>query len=258
VIALALLVVSAQSAAQEPIAAVWQARNLSFIYSSATSIYSCSALRGRVASILRAVGARDDLQVRVNDCSEAHAPPDVGMNTRGGRPTEIRSDRFLNPSTDRQLAHVSVRMMMPTEVTPDVLAELKKDKSRRELVSHVTGNPVARFNDPILFAAQWQPVTLSRKTVGLEPEECELVEQMSASFFRELGVRVVRKSATCGRNQVSHIPPELVVEALLATPYGTGSPSPAPAAGKEDAAEPSEPAASDDDLADPAADKTSQ
>ena len=38
--------------------------------------------------------------------------------------------------------------MMPAQVTPELLKEIEKDKSRRELVSRVTGNPAAAFNDP--------------------------------------------------------------------------------------------------------------
>jgi hypothetical protein len=145
-------------------------------------------------------------------------------------------------------------MMIPIEVTPEVLAELKRDKSRRELVSHVTGNPAAKFNDPIVFMAQWQTVTLSRETIGLEPEECELLDQMSASVLRELGVRVIHRDFSCDPNRVSRIPPELVVETLLVAPLGTSDAQQAPAAGEDDA-DPSVPAASDDDPVGPAADK---
>ena len=217
----------AEPAAQEPIAAVWKEQRLNFLYSSATTVYSCSALAGRVSSILRAVGARDDVKVTVNDCSNSGVPTDIGLNSDRGSvnasiDTSVNrsgavSDRYYERRIDRlQTMHVYVRLMMPTEVTPDVLTELKKDKSRRELISHVTGNPAPRFNDPVLFSAQWQPVTLSSKTIGLEPEECELLDQMSSSVFRELGVRVVRKRYSCDPDRVSHIAPELVAEALLA------------------------------------------
>jgi hypothetical protein len=123
---------------------------------------------------------------------------------------------------------------MPTEVTPEVLAEMERDKKRRELVSRVTGDPSAKFDDPIVFTAQRQPVTLSRRTIGLEPQECELLEQMSTSVFRKLDVRVVRRSSSCGRNQISHIPPQLTVEALIGTPLPTSTIQQTPPAGEED------------------------
>ena len=123
-------------------------------------------------------------------------------------------------------------MMLPTEVTPEVLAELEKDKTRRELVSRVTGNPAARFNDPVLFQAERQLVTLSRETIGIEPEECELLDEMSVVVFRELGVRVVSMDFVCSDSSL--IPPEAVVEALLPTPYPTSNLQPAPGPAEED------------------------
>jgi len=225
---------------KEPIVAVWKERKLSFSYNSSTAIYSCNAMAGRIASILRAVGARDDVQVRVNDCSNTITAPDPAMNGRGAITLEPLPDRMRVQDTGRrQLVTAYVRLMMPIEVTPEVLAELKRDKSRRELVSRATGNPAARFNDPILFSAQRQLVTLSRKTIGIEPEECELLDQMLTSVFRKLDVRVISRDVTCSAD--SRIPPQLVVETLLPTPYDTGQARQAPAAGKDDA-EPAEPA----------------
>jgi hypothetical protein len=258
-LALTLLMVSVQVAAQEQVAAVWKARKLSFSYGSSTAIYSCSALAGRVASILRAVGARDDIKVEVNDCSESITPPGPNMNARGSMNTwEPSAQSSLDRRTDRQqFVHVNVRSMMPVEVTPEVLAELKRDKSRRELVSRITGNPAAKFNDPILFTAQWQSVTLSRKTIGLSSEECELLDQMSASVFRQLGVREVSRGFSCDPDRLSRIPPELVVEAFLPTPFGSDNAQKTPAAGEEDA-DPGVPAASDAEPAEPATDKTTE
>lgn len=212
------------------VAAVWKERKLFFAYRSAYAIFSCTTLGDRVADILRAVGARPDLEVRIDNCAELPATPTVGTGNRAG----WEQDRAANdrvgwsgsawPSEagarfgrrdELQLAsNVTVRLRMPVELTPDVAAELERDRSRRELVSRATGDPAARFNDPIVFAAQRRNVTLSRQTVDLEPVECELLDQMSAGF-RKLGVKIVRRGFSCDRNRVSLIPPELEVEALL-------------------------------------------
>lgn len=247
-----LCLASAHGTTQEPIAAVWQPRKISFSYGSATTIFTCSALESRVASILRAVGARDDLKVRATGCSESIAAPPSRVNPGNvnspGSVTSARgvSDPFRDQGTDgRQFVNVYVQMMLPTEVTPDVLAELKKDKSRRELVSRVTANPAARFNDPILFSAQWEPVTLSRKTIGIESEECELLDQMSPGVFRDLGMEVLRSGVMCSPD--SRIPPEVVVEALRPTPFEGGSALPAPPATKDDAERTAPATSSDED-----------
>ena len=246
-LALTVLAMTARGAAQEPLLAVWKERKFSFSYNSPTAVYSCRAMAARVANILRAVGARDDIKVRVSGCSNSLPPLGPTVNDRVPGTTEPVADRFHVQGTDRgQVADVYVQLMMPIEVTEEVLAELKRDKSRRELVSRATGNPAAMFNDPVLFTAQRQLVTLSRKTIGIEAEECELLDQVSASVFHQLGVRVVRRDYTCSAG--SRIPPQLVVESLLATPLQTGKKDP----------DPSVPGPSDDGAAEPAADKTAE
>lgn len=247
------LLTSVPLGAQEPIAAVWQPRKISFSYDSATTIFTCSALAGRVASILRAVGGRDDLKVKVTGCSESPIATTVPVSDRGsvGVSTSMPDPMSARTSPSREFVNVHVQVMWPTAVTPEVLAELEKDKSRRELVSRVTGNPAARFNDPVRFAAQWQPVTLSRKTIGIEPEECELLDQMSRAVFRKVGVRVISGRMACSPN--SRLPPELVVEALMPAPAPEIS-LPSPGASQENAGTPA--AGGDDEATEPEGEQT--
>jgi hypothetical protein len=162
------------------------------------------------------------------------------------------TDRFRNQGTRReQLTNVRVRLMMPVEVTPQVLTEMERDKSRRELVSRVTGNPAAMLDEPIVFWAQRQPVTLSRDSIGLEPAECELLDQMSTSVFPQLDVRVVRRGSSCNRNHVSRISPQLTVEALIGSSFAPGKAQQAPAAGESDT-DPGAPAAVENEPPEPA------
>jgi hypothetical protein len=254
-LALALLAACGRVAAEEPVTAVWKERELFFSYRSAVSIYSCDALRTRVASILYAVGARPDLQVKVSGCSQSNLTPEVAPIDRGRGTWNPASGSIYVPLADRQqVANVQVRLSMPVEMTPDVVSEMKSDKSRRELISRVTGDPIARFNDPIPFAAQRRVVTLSHKTVGLEPAECELLDQLVTSAFRKLELRVVRRGYSCDRNRISHIPPMVEVEALVA-----GSPEPredpsGPAEGESES-DPGVPAASEEAPAAPQVDE---
>ena len=222
----------AASRAESPpvVAAVWKERELFFAYRSSYAIFSCTTLEDRVADILRAVGARPDLEVRIDNCAELPASPAVGTGNRAGWEQNRTwsdsggwsgaswpsgADARLERRTELPPAsNVTVRLRMPVELTPDVAADMQRDRSRRELISRATGDPAARFNDPIVFAAQRRNVTLSRQTVDLEPVECELLDQMSGGF-RKLGIKVVRRGFSCDRNRVSLIPPELEVEALL-------------------------------------------
>jgi hypothetical protein len=260
---LALVVMGAQVAAQEQTAAVLKLHEVDFFYRSSLALFSCTDLEGRVASIFRALGARDDIKVMVNGCDAVAStgePMDPWPNQSGAWQSpgstwqssssrwQSQTDRFGSRRTGReQSAHVRIRMMMPVEVTPEVLAEMEKDKSRRELVSRVTGNPAATLNDPIVFPAQRQLVTLSRRTIDLAPIECELIDQMATSVFRKLDLRVVDKGPHCDRREVSRIPPQVTVEALmpimpaapqLTLPPGESNPEPAPAASETESSEP--------------------
>ena len=253
-LALALLAPGARAESPSVVAAVWKERDFFFAYRSAYAIFSCTTLEDRVADILRAVGARPDLAVSIDNCAELPATPAIGTGNRAGwEQDRASSDRngwsgTAWPSTtdtraDRQrelplATNVTVRLRMPVELTPDVAAELERDRSRRELISRATGDPAARFNDPIVFAAQRRNVTLSRRTIDLEPVECELLDQMSGGF-RKLGVKVVRRGFSCDRNRVSLIPPELEVEALL--PAALEERPQEPSSEDEDTSGPSEP-----------------
>ena len=251
----ALFFMSLHVAAQEQTAAVLKQQEVDFFYRSSVTLYSCIDLETRVANIFRALGARDDVEVAVNGCDAMVTPMDQPQDTWQSPSTgwvtpsspsnrwQTSSDRFGNRSNSRQQSsHVRVRLMLPVEVTPEILAEMQKDKSRRELVSRVTGNPAANLNDPIVFPAQRQSVTLSRRTIDLQPEDCELVEQMSTSVFRELDMKVVGRRANCSRNEVSRLPTEVTVETLM--PVMPSTPQ-LPAATGESGSDPSAPAASD-------------
>ncbi|NLG78150.1 MAG: hypothetical protein GX535_18090 [Xanthomonadaceae bacterium] len=240
----------ALAAEDEGTPAVLKLHEASFVYRTSVAVLSCGEIRGRVASVLRALGAREDLQVRVSGCDTIVTPIDrdawPDASDPYGRPTDPwnrPSDPFDHGAGDwgtsserlrrrgmgpRQSAHVHIRAMMPVEMTPQVEAELKKDKSRRELISRV--NPSAGMEEPAVFPAEWRRVELSRATIDLDPEECELMDQMSRSLLKDVGIRTVRRP-TCARDRISSIPPKLTVEALL--PKLPDVPRLSPAGGEE-------------------------
>jgi hypothetical protein len=218
------LTMGCAAVAQEQVPAVYKMHEVRFVYHSFVNLYDCGTLRNHVSVILRAVGARDDIKVRVSDCEIFILPDESSPQWDGGwnrydRPSD-RFDRLRDGR--RQTSSVRVEMMFPIEATPEVLAEIDKDKSRRELVSRVTGNPLVALNDPAIFPAQRQQVTLSRKTIRLGPEDCELLEQMIPTVFRTLNVKVIRRQLSCDPHQRSQFAPTLVVETLW--PVGAAVP----------------------------------
>ncbi|HEY8537705.1 MAG TPA: hypothetical protein VIL28_02490 [Steroidobacteraceae bacterium] len=210
----------------EVVNAVFKARQVDFFYRASRSRLPCYEIEGRVATILQAIGVRDDMQIEVLGCDRFIAqddPFDDAFHDAFGR-----RDRFADP-TDRyrgrrssreDVAHVRIQLMAPVAVTPQVMKEIERDKSRRELLARVKRDPMIAMNDPIIFPAQRQQVTLSRRTLKLEAKDCELLDQMSQTVFRELGVRVVRGGLNCDLE--SRMPPQVTVEALL--PLGAAPP----------------------------------
>jgi hypothetical protein len=213
---------------QEPVAAALKLHEADFVYRTTRNWLSCPELQNAVAVILRALGARDDVDVRVTNCSFADIPDATIANDSGGtwnNQVFDRSTRQQSPmermrgETNNQSTALHIRAMLPVPANKKVLKEMEQDKARRELISRVTGNPGAALNDPILFPATRQQVTLSRDTIKLEPEHCELLDQMMNSVLRRFDMRVVRKSMSCDPHQRSNFPPSATIEALLPVGY---------------------------------------
>jgi len=209
---LGALAFNCAAGAQDEVAAVFKAHELRFVYRSLVNPLDCGKLGNHVAGILRAVGARDDIKVQVTNCDLFLSPDEDPDWDSWDRASPL--DRF-GPGRERmQMSNVRVELMFPVEATAAVLAEIDKDKSRRELISRVTGNPLAALNDPIIFPTQRKEVTLSRSTIRLMPGDCELLEQMLPTVFRKLNVKVVSRQLSCDPHQRSNFAPKVVVETL--------------------------------------------
>jgi hypothetical protein len=225
------------------VAAVMKSREANFIYRSTKSVLACDELRNRVATILREVGARDDVQVTANECdafvTNSRGPrrsdPKVSGTFQPGATGDFGDDPMKRP-IDRQMERrdtmthsdqydryktqttpVHITLMVPVVITPEVLDEVERDKARRALVSRVQGNKSAVLDDPIFFAAERREVKLSHDTIELEPIDCELLDQMTRTVFRQLDMKV--KSAGLGCDSRTSLRPQLTVEALLPVGY---------------------------------------
>lgn len=217
-----VLALSCAAGEQDEVAAVFKAHEVRFVYRSLVNPLDCGELRNHVAGILRAVGARDDIKVQVYNC-DLFLSPDEDPDWNSGWDRASPLDRFGAASPERmQISNVRIEVMFPVEATPAVLAEIDKDKSRRELISRVTGNPLAALNDPIIFPVQRKEVTLSRGTIRLMPKDCELLEQMIPTVFRKLDIKVLSRQLSCDPHQRSHFAPKVVVETL----WPKGAPAP--------------------------------
>lgn len=209
--------VRAAPADEQNTMAVWKQQRIDFYYHSSAAIYGCSALKARIETILYSVGARDDLKVDTSGCDPMLSPPAQTMPSFPSRDSRS-DDMFRNrPSHGEQYAHVRIFVKSPVEATPEVMAALKKDKPKRELLAKVTGKPEVAIEEETQFQAQRERVTLSRETIGLEAAECELLDQLVNSVFVDLNVRVVSRDYSCSPGHTSRIPPKMTVDALIPT-----------------------------------------
>jgi hypothetical protein len=226
-----------QPATQDSVTAVLKMRESDFVYRSQLYFMSCDELRNGVAVILRALGARDDVQVRVTNCNFGGAPEMVvGGGSGSGAYPQSQSGSTWDNNWDRSTRQqspmdrmrsdtptisipVHIWAMMPVPADSKVMKEMDKDKARRELISRVTGNMNVAMNDPILFAAKRQQVELSHDTIKLGPEHCQLLDQMITHVFRDFDLKAVRKNLSCDPHQKSNFPPSAMVEALLPVGY---------------------------------------
>jgi hypothetical protein len=174
---------------EAPVQAIWKPQEVEFYFQSFTTFYSCSSLEAKVKRLLIAVGAQKGLKVSTRGC--------------------------FSSSEIARMPRVEIELTSPVEVSPEVLAELDKTRSTRELTARVRGDSKQADAQEQQFAAQWQRVSLSRGKLNLEPGDCELVEQLKKKVFPKLAIRIVEDEVQCVPNQLTMTQPRLIVEALM-------------------------------------------
>jgi hypothetical protein len=199
-IAGALLAFASVAGAQEPspadvppevVNAVRVERQVDLVYMGFTTYYSCDGLRSKVRRVLEELGLGDGLKVTTRSCIRVSGPELMPM------------------------ARIVARV--PVEATPEVLAQLASDASKRELVARVKGE--APVEATAQFPARRKRVQFESSQLGdLQFGDCELMEQMRNRVFPALGVRVIEDRTHCAPRQVTLFPIHMVVEVLEAVP----------------------------------------
>jgi hypothetical protein len=180
----------AAAADQPPVQAIWKPQEINFYFQSFTTFYSCMGLEDKLKRILKELGVQGTVRVRSADC----------------------------PTSVARMPRVLLNVVSPVEATPQALAEREKGKSRRELSARVRGETEELKDALEEFPAQWRRVALSRGSLGLEPGDCELIDELRRKVLPKLAVRVVNNNVSCAPNQLTLGQPQLEVEALVALP----------------------------------------
>jgi len=184
-----------------PVQAIWKEQEITFFYQSFTTLYSCDGLEDKLAKILAALGARGDAKVTSFGCESG----------------PVRSPRVV------------VTLFSPVEATREALAEQAKTRGKRDLVARVKADSAGADEMSQQFAAQWRDVSLSRGALGLEPGDCELIEQLQKKLLPKLAVRIVKDEVSCTPYRLTPGQPRLEVQALIEAPKPDQSPQAAPA-----------------------------
>ncbi|HWK75404.1 MAG TPA: hypothetical protein VNQ81_14090 [Povalibacter sp.] len=190
-----LVAMSPASAAEEAaaaagqVSAVWKPQQINFYMHTITSVYACRALEDKVRQLLLELGADKGVTVRSVGCYGS----------------ELSRSPYLR-----------IKLASPVEATPQVLAELEKTRSTRELAARVKGERADEITGQ--FPAQWRKVSLSRGKLGLQEGDCELIDELKRKVLPKLAIRIVKDEVSCMPYSLTMGQPRLEVEALTQTP----------------------------------------
>ena len=182
------------AAAGPTVNAVWTEHEFTFTYFGHGTYYSCDGMANKIEYILEALGARPEPKVWVG-CTEG-------------------------PGIQR-IPTARIKVAVPTEVTPELLAAIEAGKSKRELVSRVQGNGAMVDVATAQFPAQRQVVEfVGRRKDRIDDGDCELLEQLLPQVLEPLGVREAPGSSRlrCVPRQAQVGSVQLRLESLHAKP----------------------------------------
>lgn len=192
----------ASAAGADPVVnAVWVEHEFMFTYFGRGTYYSCDGMENKIEYILEALGARSEPRVIVG-CTEG---PGI-----------------------QQIPTARIKVAVPTAATPELLAAIAADKSKRELVSRVQGSGAVVDVAAAQFPAQRQVVEfVGRRNDRIEDGDCELLEQLLPQVLEPLGVRTAPGSSQlmCTPRQSQFGSVQLRLESLHAVPVPGASPA---------------------------------
>lgn len=175
--------------------AVWVERELTFTYMPLTSYYSCDGLRDKVRWVLTELGARPGFKIVSRGCIEVQGP-------------EV-------------FPGVRVVAAFPAAATPELLARLAGEASKRALAARAAGKPEPVAEATATFPARARRVEFKSggsSAHALQDGDCELMEQLRDRAFGTLGVTVIEDRIHCVPRQVSIGAVRMTVEVLEPVP----------------------------------------
>jgi hypothetical protein len=180
--------------------AVWTEHEFTFTYFGRGTYYSCSGLENKIEYILTALGARPEPRVQVS---------------------------CLYGGGVQLLPTARIKVAVPTEATPELLAQLEADKSKRELVAKVQGKGTAVDVATAQFPAERRVVEFEgRRRDHVDDGDCELFDQLLPQVLEPLGIREAPGSSLrCVPRQSQTGAVHLRLQSLHAQPAAVAEPA---------------------------------
>ena len=180
--------------------AVWTEHEFTFTYFGRGTYYACGGLDNKIAYILTELGARPEPRVRVN---------------------------CLDGTGVQLMPTARIKVEVPTEVTPQLLAQLETEKSKRELIAKTQGKGAAVDVATAQFPAERRIVEFTGRHPGrIEDGDCELLDQLLPQVLEPLGIREAPGSSlTCMPRASQFGSVHLRLESLHAKPAAVAEPA---------------------------------
>jgi len=180
--------------------AVWTEHEFTFTYFGRGTYYSCGGLDNKIAYILTELGARPEPWVRVN---------------------------CLDGAGIQLMPTARIKVAVPTEVTPELLAQLEAEKSKRELVARTQGKGTAVDVATAQFPAERRTVEFTGRRPGrIDDGDCELFQQLLPQVLEPLGIREAPGSSLACMPRASQFGSvHLRLESLHAKPAAVAEPA---------------------------------
>ncbi len=173
--------------------AVWTEHEFTFTYVGWGTYYGCGGMDNKIEYILTELGARPDVRVTV-----------ACMDGTGAQ----------------WVPSARIKVAVPTELTPELLARLEAEKSKRELIAKTRGSGAAVDVATAQFPAERRIVEFrGRRQDRVNDGDCELLDQLLPQVLEKLGIRQAPGSSlTCMPRQSQFGAVNLRLESLHAKP----------------------------------------
>jgi hypothetical protein len=174
-----------------PITAAWHLQHIEFNFRSTNIYYSCEGFRQKVVMIMKAIGARDD----------------VNMDLR------CRSGTLLNT------AATIITVATPVEASPANVAALTTYSTETQLAARLNNVQLPTASDIERFSAEWRKVDFNRsRRTKLDAGDCDLLDGLIEQVFPRLPVQVLKRRVSCSHGSANRMSLPLQVAALMAAP----------------------------------------